>query len=81
MLVELGAFSDESFDPKAWVNRACAGRSPEEPTEKFLSEVEMKLQLLAGTALAVGPLDALTSWPAITCHVTLIHPIKVLGLP
>ncbi|CAI5463800.1 unnamed protein product [Closterium sp. Yama58-4] len=47
MLVDLNAFADEHFDPKAWVNDACAALPPEEPPEKFLADIEMKLQLLS----------------------------------
>ncbi|CAI5474395.1 unnamed protein product [Closterium sp. Yama58-4] len=47
MLVDLNAFADEHFDPKAWVNDACAALPPEEPPEKFFADIEMKLQLLS----------------------------------
>ncbi|GJP54733.1 hypothetical protein CLOM_g13781 [Closterium sp. NIES-68] len=47
MLVDLSTFADERFDPKAWVNDACAALPPEEPPEKFLADIEMKLQLLS----------------------------------
>lgn len=43
-------FLDEAFDTKAWVNAACAQHSAaisHEPLEKFLAELEMKLQLAA----------------------------------
>ncbi|GBG80986.1 hypothetical protein CBR_g31542 [Chara braunii] len=47
MLVELASFSEEDFDVRAWVNGACKTRHPDEPVDKYLSEIETKLQLLA----------------------------------
>jgi hypothetical protein len=46
---DLAAFAEREFDPKAWVNAACAGRpaSAEEPLDRFLAELEMRLQLAA----------------------------------
>ena len=51
MSVSLADFSEESFDCKAWVNGACSGCPEEEPLDKYLSEIEMKLQLLAGACV------------------------------
>lgn len=48
MIIDLSAFSGEKFDPKKWINDACATRPEDEPVDKYLSEMEMKLQLLAG---------------------------------
>lgn len=47
MMVDLGAFSDEKFDAKKWINAACQARHPQEPPEKYLADLEMKLQLLS----------------------------------
>ncbi|KAH9309805.1 hypothetical protein KI387_037716 [Taxus chinensis] len=44
MMVDLSNFSDERFDAKKWINGACKARHPEEPVEKHLADVEMKLQ-------------------------------------
>lgn len=38
-------FSESAFDPAAWVNKACSGKPAEEALDKFLAELEMKLQL------------------------------------
>lgn len=46
-MTDLSAFSETSFDPKAWINDACAHRSGEESLDRFLAEVEMRLQLSA----------------------------------
>jgi len=46
-MTSLAEFSDPQFDVKAWVNHACSSRSGEEPLERFLAELEMKLQLTA----------------------------------
>lgn len=45
--MDLASFSEEGFRPKDWVNAACHSKPPDEPIDKYLSEVEMKLQLLA----------------------------------
>lgn len=48
MLVDLAAFSAENFDAKAWINAASTAHAPDELPEKYLTELEMKLQLLSG---------------------------------
>ena len=54
MIVAPGTFSEEQFDPKAWVNATCEARPADESVDKYLSEVEMKLQLLAGRLHSVS---------------------------
>eukprot|EP00877_Chromochloris_zofingiensis_P008949 jgi/Chrzof1/4307/Cz14g08100.t1 len=44
-MADLAAFADDGFDPKAWINAACSNKSPDESLERFLSELEMRLQL------------------------------------
>ncbi|CAD7701533.1 unnamed protein product [Ostreobium quekettii] len=44
-LMDVDQFSDASFSAKAWVNAACARRAEGEPLERYLAELEMKLQL------------------------------------
>eukprot|EP00959_Pyramimonas_sp_CCMP1952_P143592 3006045-Pyramimonas_sp.AAC.1 len=46
-VVDLAKFSEEDFQPKAWINAACANRPTDDTLEKYLSELEIKLQLLA----------------------------------
>eukprot|EP00241_Pyramimonas_parkeae_P016908 CAMPEP_0114299448 /NCGR_PEP_ID=MMETSP0059-20121206/12979_1 /TAXON_ID=36894 /ORGANISM="Pyramimonas parkeae, Strain CCMP726" /LENGTH=798 /DNA_ID=CAMNT_0001421921 /DNA_START=64 /DNA_END=2460 /DNA_ORIENTATION=+ len=46
-VVDLATFSEKDFDAKAWVNGACTSKPAEENLEKYLAELEMKLQLLA----------------------------------
>jgi len=46
-MADLAEFSQPGFDPKAWINAACSARPEEESLERFLSELEMKLQLTA----------------------------------
>lgn len=46
-MVDLGSFSDEKFDAKKWINNACQSRHPEEPLEKHLVDLEMKLQIMS----------------------------------
>ncbi|GAB4858802.1 Golgi transport complex subunit 7 [Ancistrocladus abbreviatus] len=47
MMVDLGAFSDEKFDAKKWINNACQSRHPQDPLEKHLVDLEMKLQMMS----------------------------------
>jgi hypothetical protein len=46
-MADLAEFSSEGFDPRAWVNQVCSVRPPDEPLDKFLAELEMRLQLTA----------------------------------
>lgn len=47
MMVDLGAFSDENFDARKWINNACQSRHPQDPLEKHLVDLEMKLQMMS----------------------------------
>ena len=47
VLLDLDAFAAPGFSPAAWINAATAGRPGDEPLDRFLSELEMRLQLLA----------------------------------
>ncbi|XAR66132.1 hypothetical protein NMG60_11012233 [Bertholletia excelsa] len=47
MMVDLGSFSDEKFDAKKWINMACQVRHPQDPLEKHLVDLEMKLQMMS----------------------------------
>jgi hypothetical protein len=40
-------FQEEGFDPVAWINAMCAAKPGEEQLEKYLAELEMRLQLTA----------------------------------
>jgi len=44
-MTDLTAFAEDGFDAKAWINAACAGKPQEEPLDRFLAELEMRLQL------------------------------------
>lgn len=48
-MIDLGAFSDEKFDPKKWINAACQSRHPQQdlPIDRHLADLEMKLQVLS----------------------------------
>ncbi|XP_073135980.1 uncharacterized protein [Henckelia pumila] len=39
--------SDEKFDPKKWINWALQKRHPQDPAEKQLVDLEMKLQVVS----------------------------------
>ncbi|XP_042505329.1 conserved oligomeric Golgi complex subunit 7 [Macadamia integrifolia] len=47
MMVDLGAFSEEKFDAKKWINAASQSRHPQDPVEKHLADLEMKLQMMS----------------------------------
>lgn len=46
-MIDLTSFSEEKFDPKKWINAACQSRHPEEPLDKHLVDLEMKLQMVS----------------------------------
>ncbi|GMJ05953.1 Conserved Oligomeric Golgi Complex 7, EMBRYO YELLOW [Hibiscus trionum] len=47
MMLDLGPFSDEKFDPKKWINSACKTRHPQDSLDKHMVDLEMKLQMLS----------------------------------
>lgn len=47
MMLDLGPFSDEKFDAKKWINTACQNRHPQESLDKYLVDLEMKLQIVS----------------------------------
>lgn len=44
-MTDLSVFADDGFDPKSWINAACSGKPQDEPLDRFLAELEMRLQL------------------------------------
>ena len=59
-MADLAVFGDEDFDVKAYVNAASSSRGPDEPLERFLSELEMRLQL-TGEEVEASLTDASTA--------------------
>ncbi|XWS60097.1 hypothetical protein CRYUN_Cryun07bG0005200 [Craigia yunnanensis] len=47
MMLDLGPFSDEKFDPKKWINSACKTRHPQDSLDKHMVDLEMKLQMVS----------------------------------
>ncbi|KAK4285179.1 hypothetical protein QN277_001912 [Acacia crassicarpa] len=47
MMIDLGPFSNENFDPKKWINSACQTRHPQDSLDKHMVDLEMKLQMLS----------------------------------
>ncbi|XP_028762015.1 conserved oligomeric Golgi complex subunit 7 [Neltuma alba] len=47
MMLDLGPFSNENFDPKKWINSACQARHPQDSLDKHMVDLEMKLQMLS----------------------------------
>lgn len=46
-MLDLASFGDDKFHAKAWVNGACKARHPDDSLDKYLGDLEMKLQLMA----------------------------------
>ncbi|ONK80125.1 uncharacterized protein A4U43_C01F14140 [Asparagus officinalis] len=44
VVVDLVEFSEESFDPKRWINAALESRHPQDPIDRFLSDLEENLR-------------------------------------
>ncbi|KAJ6845090.1 conserved oligomeric Golgi complex subunit 7 isoform X1 [Iris pallida] len=44
VVVDLGEFSEEGFDPKRWINAALGSRHPQDPLDRFLSDLEESLR-------------------------------------
>ncbi|KAK8934338.1 hypothetical protein KSP39_PZI014828 [Platanthera zijinensis] len=44
VVVDLGEFSEEGFDPKRWINAALDSRHPQDPIDHFLSDLEESLR-------------------------------------
>lgn len=44
-MTDLSAFAEDGFDLRSWINASCASKGPDEPLERFLAELEMRLQL------------------------------------
>ncbi|PKA49966.1 hypothetical protein AXF42_Ash017505 [Apostasia shenzhenica] len=44
VVVDLGDFYEESFDPKRWINAALESRHPQDPLDHFLSDLEESLR-------------------------------------
>ncbi|KAK4839327.1 hypothetical protein QYF36_021014 [Acer negundo] len=47
MMLDLGPFSDEKFDPKKWINSACQTRHSDDSLDNHLVDLEMKLQMVS----------------------------------
>ncbi|KAJ7949509.1 Conserved oligomeric Golgi complex subunit 7 [Quillaja saponaria] len=47
MMLDLGPFSNENFDPKKWINSACQTRHPQDSLDNHLVDLEMKLQMMS----------------------------------
>lgn len=44
VVVDLGEFSEEGFDPKRWINAALESRHPQDPLDRFISDLEENLR-------------------------------------
>lgn len=47
MMLDLGPFSNENFDPKKWINSACQTRHPQDSLDNHMVDLEMKLQMVS----------------------------------
>lgn len=46
-MLDLGPFSNQSFDPKKWINSATQTRHPQDSLDNHLVDLEMKLQMVS----------------------------------
>ncbi len=46
-MTDVADFAEADFDPIAWINSSCDNKPQDEPLEKYLAELEMRLQLSA----------------------------------
>ena len=49
VVVDLGEFSSDTFDPKRWINSALDSRHPQDPLDRYLSDLEENLRSAAET--------------------------------
>jgi hypothetical protein len=47
MMLDLGPFSSDNFDPKKWINAATQSRHSQESVDEHLAELESKLQMVS----------------------------------
>lgn len=47
MSSDFSEFAEEAFDPVAWINATCTAKPGDEQLDKYLAEIEMRLQLTA----------------------------------
>ncbi|THU63803.1 hypothetical protein C4D60_Mb01t19700 [Musa balbisiana] len=47
VVVDVGEFGEESFDPKRWINAALESRHPQDPLDRYLSDLEENLRTSA----------------------------------
>nr|CAD1831134.1 unnamed protein product [Ananas comosus var. bracteatus] len=66
VVVDLGEFAEEGFDPKRWINAALEGRHPQDPLDRFMADAEESLRSAAdgiADALERESADALRRVP------------------
>ncbi|XP_072995100.1 conserved oligomeric Golgi complex subunit 7 [Typha latifolia] len=66
VVVDLGEFAEEGFDPKRWINAALGSRHPQDTIDRFLSDLEESLRASAddiSDALEKESADALRRVP------------------
>ncbi|RRT43012.1 hypothetical protein B296_00056722 [Ensete ventricosum] len=47
VVVDVGEFGEEGFDPKRWINAALESRHPQDPLDRYLSDLEENLRTSA----------------------------------
>lgn len=66
VVVDLAEFADEAFDPKRWINAALDSRHPQDPIDRYISDLEENLRASAeniADALERESTDALRRVP------------------
>ncbi|CAA6656135.1 unnamed protein product [Spirodela intermedia] len=44
VVIDLGEFAEDGFDPKRWINAALEARHPQDPLERYISDLEESLR-------------------------------------
>lgn len=44
VVIDLGEFAEDGFDPKRWINAALETRHPQDPLERYISDLEESLR-------------------------------------
>jgi hypothetical protein len=67
MMLDLASFSEEKFDEKKWMNGAFKAGHLEDPVEKYLSDLEMKLQVMSKEIASALDEQSITALLRVPC--------------
>ena len=78
MSADFSAFSNQTFDPAAWINTTISERPDDEPLESYLASLAMKLHIISQDytdQLETGMVEATTIMPRILGEVSRIEDV------